>query len=167
MSKVENHPELLLRLHKPFANPSTLSRLHVLLSPTHFTQQPLSLTLLPSFCYLYGSKKSISKGGIIPNLQPLLSPHLREPFANLSPGYQESLDDMLCTENLFRQPFRNKIHSSQKSEPFSKPFAELFPTAVFLSQRFIILSPTYIIFFIEVYDVAHKINWSERSFVRS
>ena len=36
----------------------------------------------------------------------------------------------------------------KKSEPFSKPFAKLSPTAVFLSHRFLNS-------FIEVYDVAH------------
>ena len=109
-----------------------LSRLHVLLSPTHFTQQPLLLTLSPSFCYLHLRK--ISERGIIPNLQPLLSPHLREPFTNLSPGYQESLDDMLCTENLSRQPFRNKILSS-KIQSLSPNLSPNFPQLQFSFRK--------------------------------
>ena len=46
---------------------------------------------------LLTSKNSISKGESF-----LICNHcFRHIFANLSPGYQDSLDDMLCTENLF------------------------------------------------------------------
>ena len=53
---------------------------------------PLHLTTslanpFAEFLLLLASK--ISERGIIPNLQPLLSQHLREPFTNLSPGYQD------------------------------------------------------------------------------
>ena len=84
---------------------------------------------------LFTSKKSISKGESF-----LICNHcFRHIFANLSPGYQESLwllnnhlddttDDMLCTENLFRQPFRNKIHSSKKP---LQTFRQAFPSCNF------------------------------------
>ena len=84
------------------------------------------------FLLLLASK--ISERGIIPNLQPLLSPHLREPFTNLSPGYQESLDDMLCTENLSRQPFRNKILSS-KNQSLSPNHSPSFPQLQFSFRK--------------------------------
>ena len=110
---------------------------------------------------LLTSKKSISmyqQRGIIPNLQPLLSPHLREPFANLSPGYHESLDDMLCTENLFANPFATKsIH--QKIRAFLQTFRQAFPNCSFPFAQIHNLK-SYLNSFIEVYDVAHLVQCS-------
>ena len=81
--------------------------------------------------------------GIIPNLQPLLSPHLREPFANLSPGYHESLDDI---------PFATKsIH--QKIRAFLQTFRQAFPNCSFPFAQIHNLK-SYLNSFIEVYDVA-------------
>ena len=105
---------------------------------------------------LLTSKKSISmyqQRGIIPNLQPLLSPHLREPFANLSPGYHESLDDMLCTENLFANPFATKsIH--QKIRAFLQTFRQAFPNCSFPFAQIHNLK-SYLNSFTEVYDIAY------------
>ena len=78
---------------------------------------------------LLTSKKNI-RMGIIPNLQSLLSPHLHEPFTNLSPGYQESLDDMLCIESLFR----NKIFSS-KIQSLSPNLSPYFPQLQFSFRK--------------------------------
>ena len=90
--------------------------------------------------------------GIIPNLQPLLSPHLREPFANLSPGCHESLDDMLCTEDLFANPFATKsIH--QKIRAFLQTFRQAFPNCSFPFAQIHNLK-SYLNSLIEVYDVA-------------
>ena len=105
---------------------------------------------------LLTSKKSISmcqQRGIIPNLQPLLSPHLREPFANLSPGYHESLDDMLCTENLFANPFATKsIHQNIKA--FLQTFRQAFPNCSFPFAQIHNLK-SYLNSFTEVYDIAY------------
>ena len=90
---------------------------------------------------LLTSKKSISKGESF-----LICNHcFRHIFANLSPTFR------LVIMNLWMTCFVLKTSSPtlsqqnpfiKKSEPFSKPFAKLSPTAVFLSHRFIILSPT-------------------------
>ena len=157
MSGVKNHP-VLFKIITTFRQ----SRRNTFAAACFAFADPLHPTtsLANPFAefLLLTSKKSISmyqQRGIIPNLQPLLSPHLREPFANLSPGYHESLDDMLCTENLFANPFATKsIH--QKIRAFLQTFRQAFPNCSFPFAQIHNLK-SYLNSFIEVYDVAHII----------
>ena len=164
MSGVKNHPELLLRLYITTFRQSLRNAFAAAcfafadpLRPTTSLANPFAEFLLLT------SKKSISKGEsfLICNLHLLLTSKksiskgesflicnhcFRHIFANLSPTFR------LVIRNLWMTCFVLKTSSptlsqqnpfiKKKSEPFSKPFAKLSPTAVFLSHRFIILSPT-------------------------
>ena len=107
------------RCHNPsglfFVKITTTS---VFAEPLHSFANPFAKILL------FTSRKRISKGEAkhlnICNHCFRYIFGLREPFANLSPGYQESLENMLCT-------IRN-------SKPFSRPFAK-FPQMQFSCHK--------------------------------